>query len=398
VSYAEKVFSLSHGIAGIRDGRMRPRIATAVVVRSLLAMFLARIGSLHALSQTRPSRFWQSWLGAPLPSADTLGRVPETVDADALRQLLGWLYTRLKRNKALTPTAGGLTALVIDGHESHASYRRCCPGCCQRLVRTAQGEQVQFYHRWVTGMLLSGEQRLWLDCEPQRPGEDEVAAALRLLERVLDRLPRAFDVVIGDALYTDPRLYQLLHRRGKDALTVLKNEQRELLQDARRLFDQLPPLQLAAGCRAWDQDEFTTWPQVGRPVRVVCTEETRQVRRQRDGVKVTLRSQWAWVTTLSPARAGTAAVVRLGHARWEIENQGFNEMVTRWPADHVYRHHPTALLVFWLLAMLAFNLFFAFARRNLQPELRKGLTGLHLARCLATEIYSGLDLPASRAP
>jgi hypothetical protein len=398
VGYAEKVFALSHGIAGIRDGRVRPRIATAVVVRSLLVMFLARIGSLHALSQTRPSRFWQSWLGAALPSADTLGRVPETVEADPLRQILDGLYTRLKRNKALAPTAGGLTALVVDGHESHASYRRCCRGCCQRIVRTAQGEQVQFYHRWVTGLLLGGEQRLWLDCEPQRPGEDEVAAALRLLERVLDRLPRAFDVVIGDALYTDPRLYQFLHRRGKDVLTVLKNEHRELLQDARRLFDQLPPLELSAGCRAWDQDGLTTWSQVGQPVRVVCTQESRQVRRQRDGSADTVCSEWAWVTTLSPARATTAAVVRLGHARWEIENQGYNEMVTRWPADHVYRHHPTALLVFWLLAMLAFNLFFAFARRNLQPELRKSLTFLHLARCLTAEIYSGLDLPAPRAP
>jgi hypothetical protein len=96
-------------------------------------------------------------------------------------------------------------------------------------------------------------------------------------------------------------------------------------------------------------------------VRVVCTEETRQVRRQRDGAYATLRSEWAWVTTLSPPRAATAAVVRLGHARWEIENQGFNEIVTRRPADHVYRHHPTAMLVFWLLAMLASNLFFAFA-------------------------------------
>lgn len=398
MGYAEKVFSLSHEIAGIGDGRRRPRIAAGIVVRSLLAMFLARIGSLHALSQTRSSRFWRSWLGAALPSADTLGRVPERLDAEALRQILARLYTRLKRNKALAPTAGGLTALVLDGHESHASYRRWCGGCCRRSVHTAQGEQVQSYHRWVSAMLLTGEQRLWIDCEPQQPGEDEVTAALRLLTRVLDRLPRAFDVVLGDALYTDPRLYRWLQHRGKDVVTVLKNEQRELLQDARGLMAPLAPRELAAGCRAWDQDGLTTWPQVGRPVRVVRTIETRQVRRQRDKTQVTFSTEWIWVTTLSLARADTATVARLGHARWDIENQGFNEMVTRWPADHVYRHHPAALLVFWLLAMLSFNLFFAFVYRNLQPEIRKSLTGLHLARCLATDIYSGLDLAASRAP
>lgn len=389
---------LSQGIAVIGDGRVRPRIATALVVRSLLTMFLVRIGSLHALVQTRTSCFWRSWLNGPLPSADTLGRVPERLDPDGLRELLGQLYTRLKRNKALAPTAAGLTALVLDGHESHATYRRWCAGCCQRTVQTARGEQSQSYHRWVTAMLLSGELRLWLDIEPQRPGEDEGAAALRLLARVLERYPRAFDVVLGDALYSDPRLYRLVLGRGKDLVTVLKNEQRDLLQDARQLFAQREPQELSEGCRAWDLPGFTTWPQVGRPVRVVRTQETRKVRRQRDGTIETLGSEWVWVTTLSPSRASTAAVVRLGHARWEIENQGFNEMVTRWPSDHVYRHHPTALLVFWLLAMLAFNLFSAFVRRNLQPELRNVLTHLHLARCLAAEVYSGLALSSGRDP
>lgn len=380
------------------DCRRRPRIGTAVVVRSLLSMFLARIGSLHALAQTRPSSFWQSWLGAALPSADTLGRVPEGIAADPLRQALAHLYTRLKRNKALAPTAYGLTALVLDGHESHATYRRCCPGCCQRIVHVGHAERSQCYHRWVTAILLCGELRLWLDIEPQRPGEDEGAAALRLLSRVLHRYPRAFDVVLGDALYTDPRLYRLCQQHGKDVLTVLKNEQRHLLQDARSLFAQREPRALSATCAAWDLEGFTTWPQVGRAVRVVQTRETRSVCRQRERTTEILHSEWVWVTTLSPHRACTAAVVALGHARWQIENQGFNEMVTRWAADHLYRHHPNALLIFWLLALLAFNLFFAFVRRHLQLQRRPGLTLQHLAGCLTAQIYEGLTPLGPRAP
>jgi hypothetical protein len=385
-------------MAGIGDRRKRPRIATAVVLRSLLSMYLARIGSLHALAQTRPSSFWQSWLGATLPSADTLGRVPEGIAADSLRGTLAQLYTSLKRNKALTATAYGLTALVLDGHESHATYRRCCPGCCQRVIPTGQGDRTQFYHRWVTAMLLSGELRLWLDIEPQQPGDDEIAAALRLLERVLKQYPRAFDLVLGDALYTDPRIYTLCQKHSKDVLTVLKNEQRNLLQDARRLFEDREPQELSPTCQAWDLCGFNTWPQVGREVRVVQTRETQQVRRQLGQVTETLHSEWVWVTTLSANRACTAAVVALGHARWQIENQGFNELVTRWAADHLYRHHPNALLIFWLLALLAFNLFFAFVRRHLQLQRRGELTPQHLAGCLTAQIYEGLGLPGPRSP
>jgi len=365
-----------------------------VVVRSLLAMWLARLGSLHALEQTHLSPFWRRFLGAPLPSADTLGRVPERLVADSIREALHQLYSALKRNKALPATSHGLTALVLDGHETHASYHRHCPGCSVRHVHGEGQPRQQFYHRVVSAMVLSGELRLWLDVEPQRPGEDEVAAGVRLLERVLDRYPRAFDVVLGDALYTDPRLYAVALRRGKDVLTVLKSEERDLVKDARALFATLPPLPLANDCRAWDLAGLETWPQAGRPVRVIQTRETRRPRRPSQSAE----SEWLWVTTLSPHRACTRAVVELGHARWDIENQGFNEFARRWLADHVYRHHPNALLTFWLLGMLAFNVFFAFVQRNLQPACRDRFSYLHWSRCLAVEIYDGLAPHSPRAP
>jgi hypothetical protein len=103
------------------------------------------------------------------------------------------------------------------------------------------------------------------------------------------------------------------------------------------------------------------------------------------------------VTTLSVNRASTQALVTLGHARWSIENQGFNETTNRWAADHIYKHHPTAILVFCLMTMLAFNLFYAFFHRNLQPPAyRNRHSAQHVARCLASELYQ--SLAENRAP
>ena len=148
-------------------------------------MFLSRLGSLNALAQTRTRSFWFRWLGAGLPSADTLGRVATQVEVTGLREVHRQVYTRLKREKALPPPAQGLIAGVVDGHESHATFRRHCTGCLTRTIHTAAGDRTQYYHRHVTFQLVGAEWTLVLDAEPQRPGEDEVAAALRLLERVL---------------------------------------------------------------------------------------------------------------------------------------------------------------------------------------------------------------------
>jgi len=169
---------------------------------------------------TRSAKFWKSWLGGPLCSADSLGRIVAGIDAATLRQGIHHVYDRLKRNKAL-PDLHGLAVAVLDGHETSASYRSCCDGC---LKRSMANGQTQFYHRDVTLMLLCGSPpgrpavRLLLDLEPQRVGEGEVVTALRLLERVLAAYPRAFDVLLADALYAVEPFLNFLLEHGKDAL------------------------------------------------------------------------------------------------------------------------------------------------------------------------------------
>jgi hypothetical protein len=383
----------------LTDARPQPRIATCIIVRSLLVMVVTRLGSLNAVEQTRSSLFWRRFLKNALPSADTLGRVAAQMEPDPVRQALLDLYTDLKRNKALPPPWHGLMPLVLDGHESHATEHRHCSGCLERTISTAHGEHVQYYHRHVTAMLLGRDFPILLDAEPQRPGEDEIATALRLLERLLEHFPRAFDVVLGDALYTDPRFYNFLLDHGKDALTVLKNENRNLLADARALFETHSPQRFTEGSttrEVWDLEGFTTWPQVRQPVRVVRSRETTSSRRQLDGQLHDREADWVWVTTLSANRASTPAAVDIGHSRWSIENLGFNETTTRWGADHVYRHHPTAILIFCLMTMLAFNLFYAFFHRNLQPAYRSRHSAQHVARCLTSELYE--SLAENRAP
>ena len=206
IAYSEKVFRFSTGlIASLTDRRPEPRISTATVARAAMVLFWARMGSLNALEMSGASRFWKHWLGHPMPSAETMGDVHSKMDADTLRKAIHQVYGCLKSNKAL-PDNGGISLAIVDGHESHASYRRHCPGCLARTIHSQQGDRIQYYHRQVTLLLVTGAPpgrqplRIPLDHEPQLPGEEEVATAMRLLKRVLLLYPRAFDLVLADAL------------------------------------------------------------------------------------------------------------------------------------------------------------------------------------------------------
>ena len=86
----------------------------------------------------------------------------------------------------------------------------------------------------------------------------------------------------------------------------------------------------------------------------------------------------------------TKRVVTLGHQRWDIENQGFNELVNGWHADHIYRHEPNAIECFLLIAFRACNTFQAFIALNLKPQLLKGRTRVFWSQLMATEIYESV--------
>jgi hypothetical protein len=391
------VYDLKGELQELRDGRISPRIKTPVVAGSALVMSLAQMGSLNALEQTADNSFWRKWLASTLPSADVMGVVFSSINCNTLREILRRLYSRLKRNKALHPPfCDNLFALVIDGHECSASYLRCCDNCLQRQLKTSKGNRIQYYHRHVMAILLSKDFPLLLDLELQMPGEDEVAAATRLLQRIFLNYPRAFDVVVADGLYARAPFFKAVIAHSKHVIAVLKDDRRDLMQDAMGIFHQEQPVVFQNNSvprQCWDIEGFKSWTSFGQEVRVVRSIETTTVCRQRSGAKEDCISEWMWVTTLPKQIVPTETFVRIGHARWDIENKAFNELTTYWHANHVYKHTIGAIEAFWLITMLAYNLFHALITLNLKPNIQRLYTKLHLARAVTAELYGYLRAP-----
>jgi hypothetical protein len=134
-------------------------------------------------------------------------------------------------------------------------------------------------------------------------------------------------------------------------------------------------------------------------MRVVKSQETKApVRRQLNEEIEIVTTNWMWLTTLSPYRAISKAVVDLGHSRWCVENEGFNELGNHWQSNHVYKHEPGAILNFWLMSLAAYNLFRAFFLLNLKPAFRDGLSMQHFASRIISELYRCLPVTCGVPP
>lgn len=170
---------------------------------------------------------------------------------------------------------------AVDGHEMRWSYKRCCEECLTRTVEVRGEQRTQYYHRIIVFQLLGEKFRLLLDAELVKKGEDEVGAARRMIERVLHRFPRSFDILTGDALYAQAPVLNLLRTHDKHAVMVLKDERRDLLVDAEALFRSQQPRIVRQGpttFQQWDIEGFTSWTGLEHPVRVVRSLESTDVR------------------------------------------------------------------------------------------------------------------------
>lgn len=392
MKYTDKVFHLRDRWRSVRDSRPRPQIPAHVFPAVFFAMFTCRIGSFNELEQHRGRPSWRRWLGRfDLPSADELAYVSERIETDDLRTCLGQIYTRLKRNKVLAPRRGWMLA-AIDGHEINSSYKRCCDHCLEREIEVGGRIRTQYYHRLVAFQIVAGDFHFLLDLELLAPGEDEVAAALRLLDRVLRDHPRCFDILVADALYLRPSMIDFVRTRGKHLIAVLKANQPELLLEAKTLMGPVEPVPAAGrkprqtiGLR--DMEGFTT-ETITESVRVVWSHEE-TVSRERIGREwetTGTTSDWLWATTMPQSLAPAETIAAFGHDRWKIENEGFNELVTHWHANHYFHHHANSIVVLWLMLFMAHAVFHCFHRRNLAPPIRKAHTAIHIAKLAAASL------------
>ncbi len=278
------------------------------------------------------------------------------------------------------------------------SRHRCCPQCSERTV-TVKGEEVtEYFHRGVVFHLVGFPIAIPLDVEMIRPGEGEVIAGKRLLERAVRRYGRFFDVVLADALYMEAPFFNCCLEHGKEVIAVFKGEQRVLFQDAQGVFFLMKPKVWKEGrcqIRAWDAVGFTTAEGIEVPLRVLHTEETvtKRHRQNHQWIEKTEVHHWWWVTTLPMSRLSTRLLWYIAHRRWEIENNLFHTLVTYWSLDHCFKHQPTAILNFVLTLFIAFMLLQSFYYGNLKSQRRINLTLIGLA----TELHLGLvvmDIPA----
>ena len=376
VRYAQKRFDLPLLAGCFADSRPQPDIPARAVGLSLVLGEVVQLPSLLQLQEETKLPQWQRWVGYRHPiSHDTFGYVSERLDPAQLRRAAIWINRKLKRGKAFEANKiNGLLAVSLDANEQFCSDHRCCEDCLTRGItcKDAAGKEftkTQYYHKQVYAQLSGPELSVILDVAPLRQGEEECAAALRLLRRMRQKYGvRFFDLVVVDSWYANgPFLKTVVEELGWPVIAVLKQERYETHQEALVLTNGQKPTQVVERdgrqVEIWDVPSMRFTDSYAGPVRVVRVRE-RWTQRQRVGKQWKIEENeqnWIWVVAGDLDGYDGAAMRDLGHLRWKIENNAFGELTQHWHLTHCAHHHPVAVVALLWIKIIAFTLFHAFA-------------------------------------
>jgi len=379
VTYAKKQFGLALLVGCFANERADPDVPGRAVALSLLLGEVAHIPSFNQLEQETHLPQWQRWMGYLNPiSHDTFGYASNRMHPERLRRAAIFINRKLKRGKGFEASKlHGLLVVSLDANEQFCSDHRCCEDCLTREVicKDAQGNEVkkiQYYHKQVYAQLSGPNLSVILDVEPMRPGEEECAAALRLLRRMRKIYgPRFFDLVVVDSWYTNgPFLKTVAEELGWPVVAVLKQERYDIYQEAMALTQGQPTQVVERGespdkrrVEIWDVPSLRFSDTYTEPVRVVRVRESWTERTQRGKTWETVEKEqtWIWVVAGDLDAYDGAAIRDFGHLRWKIENNAFDELTQHWHLTHVAHHKPVAVLALLWIKLIAFTLFHAFA-------------------------------------
>jgi hypothetical protein len=352
--YLNKVFDFRATAATLTDSRVAPEIPPSAVFLAAFHGFAFRLPSFQQLEAELTQPALQQWIGAGRAFRDDVLRYSLSgFHLEGLERMLVQVNRTLKRNKALdTGRVQGRIVAAVDGIVL-SSYSRCCDSCLQRCVSVRKAgvktEQVQYYHRAVGCQIVSSPAKPFLALEWLQPGEGEDTAALRLLRKLPDLYgSRFFDILLLDALYVQAPVLKLADQIGRDLVISLKQNQRELYQSAVRLFATRPADSSGTEWHEGKEYQFQLWDSEGFPftadhpqlVRVVRSEEKLTQNHYRRGKlePETTEHEWLWITTLDSRAFPATLVRRLGHDRWKLENNGWNDLTQNWAFKHGFLH------------------------------------------------------------
>lgn len=251
--------------------------------------------------------------------------------------------------------------VVLDGSQYFSSEKICCPSC---LFKEKSNGKTLYYHQILQAAMIAPHMRQVIPLPPEPiKNEDgtvkqdcEINASKRLVKKLRAAHPKLKIIIGGDGLYSKQPFIDELNDALMSFVLVAKPGDHTVLFEwvnEIREMGELSVLKSKDANGSTHRYEWTNGVALnGRSdsdnVNFIEYSITRK-----DG-KITYRN--SWVTDIEVSSDNVVELVRIGRARWKIENECFNTLKNQgYHLEHNFGHGKKNLSYnLFLLNLLAF--------------------------------------------
>ncbi|MCD4812037.1 hypothetical protein K8R14_05615 [bacterium] len=298
-----------------------------------------------------------------IPGDTQLRDTLDSIDPEFIEGAYTDFFRSLQRGKHLESyqILGDRYLIVLDGSQYFSSEKICCPGC---LFKTASKGKTRYSHQILQSVLVHPGKRQVIPLAPEQINNEdgtqkqdcEINASKRVIKKIRRDHPKLKIIIGGDSLYSkQPFINELKAARMSYVLTAKPT-------DHKILFEWVAEFREMGEIATFQITDHKGYKHLYEwinqiPLNVSPKSENinfLEYTMIRPDGKATYHN--SWVTDLEINEHNIVEMVKIGRARWKIENEGFNTLKNQgYHLEHNFGHGKKNLsYIFFLLNVLAF--------------------------------------------
>lgn len=302
------------------------------------------------------------------------------------------IIAKSKENKVYRKgSVDGYVVVGIDGVECFGSYKKNWNNSykTKKKIKKYNGRKKETiekeYHKQINvvakivgkrpGLIIGYEK---ITCNgKQGKQEYEPNVGIKLIKKLKTSYGRGIDVIVGDAIYLREDFLKALRQEEYVGIIRLKDNNKCLLENAEGLFKKqeakiFKKEKKIVNTNIHSERIIKYWSDIfeykNEKVKIVKYEEEYKKGKEHETEII-----YVLCTDL---KLKEETINKIIHARWDIENNGFNELKNYWNMKHCYMADEKAIDIIMQMIIMSYNLWEMYIYGHLHNFAKKKITKL----------------------
>lgn len=311
--------------------------------------------------------------GEKIPKMHGFREGIKNLKAEELRKINVKIVKKSRENKIYRQGCiDGLVVAGIDGVETFGSYKKDWENSYKTKIKVKSynegKEEIEEkeYHKQINlvakivgkrpGLVLGYEKITDKGKNGKQQYEPDIG--IKLLTRIRKEYGRMIDIIVGDAIYLNKNFIRELLKLDYNCILRLKDNNASIIENAEGIFKIVKPEEWKSkrkvvNTNVHQERTIKAWTDIfeyqGIKARVVKFEETYNKNKKEKQVDVI----YVISTDLN---ISVQTINKIIHARWDIENNGFNDLKNYWNIKHCFIAEENAIDVIIETIIMSYNL------------------------------------------